>query len=83
MSALFELPLSSETLTPDEVAAITGCTRRGDQIAWLEAAGWTHVRNKAGEPVIGRLYVRLRLAGISPAALVSTGGWAPDFSNLR
>lgn len=52
MSALFEMPLSSETLTQDEVMAITGCSRRGDQVAWLEAAGWTHVRNKAGEPIV-------------------------------
>lgn len=83
MSALFELPLVSEALTAAEVTEITGCSRRSDQIAWLEAAGWTHVRNKAGEPIIGRLYVRLRLAGISPSALVSTGGWAPDFTGLR
>ena len=83
MSALFEMPVSSETLTQDEVMAITGCSRRGDQVAWLEAAGWTHVRNKAGEPIVGRLYVRMKLAGITPDVLVSSGGWAPDFTNLR
>lgn len=83
MSALFELPLASEALTQEEVVEITGCSRRSDQIAWLEAAGWTHVRNKAGEPIVGRLYVRLRLAGITPGALVSVGGWVPDFTSLR
>lgn len=83
MSALFELPLSSETLSQDEVVAITGCSRRGDQIAWLAAAGWTHVTNRAGEPVVGRLYARLRLSGITPSALVQNGGWTPDFSALR
>jgi len=83
MSALFELPLSSETLSQDEIVSITGCSRRGDQIAWLLAAGWTHLMNRAGEPVVGRLYARLRLAGITPSALVQTGGWAPDFSALR
>jgi Domain of unknown function (DUF4224) len=83
MSALFELPLSSETLTQDEVAEITGCSRRGDQVAWLCAAGWTYVTNRAGDPIVGRLYARLRLAGITPNSLVMHGGWTPDFSTLR
>lgn len=83
MTALFEMPMSTETLTPDEVVAITGCGRRGDQIAWLQNAGWTYVTNRAGEPIVGRLYARLRLAGITPSALASTGGWAPDFSSIR
>lgn len=83
MTALFEMPLATETLTADEILAITGCSRRGDQVAWLKAAGWTHVTNRAGEAVVGRLYARLRLAGITPTALVASGGWAPDFSSLR
>ena len=83
MTAVFEMPLASETLTGEEVQQITGCGRRGDQVAWLQAAGWAYVTNRAGEPVVGRLYARLRLAGITPSALMATGGWAPDFSTLR
>ena len=83
MTAVFEMSLPSETLTGEEIQQITGCGRRGDQIAWLQAAGWTYVTNRAGEPVVGRLYARLRLAGITPSALMATGGWAPDFSTLR
>ena len=83
MTAVFEMPMPSETLSVEEIQQITGCGRRGDQVAWLKAAGWTHVVNRAGEPIVGRLYARLRLAGISPSALMSTGGWAPDFSSLR
>ncbi len=83
MSAIFELPIESETLTPDELGAITGCARRGDQIEWLTCNGWTFHKNKAGEPIVGRLYARLRMAGITPAALTTTGGWAPDFSAIR
>lgn len=83
MSALFEMPMSSEMLAADEIVAITGCSRRNDQIAWLQAAGWTFVTNRSGEPVIGRLYARLRLAGITPSVLVSSGGWTPDFSSVR
>jgi hypothetical protein len=77
MSALFEMPMSSETLSQEELLAITGCSRRNDQIAWLNGAGWIHVTNRAGEPIVGRLYARMRLAGITP------GGWAPDFSTVR
>lgn len=75
--------MTSETLNSDELVAITGCGRRGDQLAWLQAAGWTYVTNRAGEPIVGRLYTRLRLAGITPSALMAAGGWAPDFSSLR
>lgn len=82
MSAIFEFPLPTETLAPDEVAQITGCGRKGDQIEWLTCNGWTFYKNKAGEPIVGRMYARLRLAGITPAAL-STGGWSPDFSGVR
>lgn len=83
MSALFEMPMASETLASEELLAITGCSRRGDQIAWLQSAGWTYVTNRAGEPIVGRLYARMRLAGITPNAVVASGGWAPDFSAVR
>lgn len=83
MTAVFEMSLPSETLTVEEIQQITGCGRRADQVAWLQAAGWTYVTNRAGEPIVGRLYTRLRLAGITPSALMATGGWAPDFSTLR
>lgn len=83
MTPLFQLTIDSETLTHDELSSITGCGRRADQVSWLDAQGWTYVKTRSGEPVVGRLYARLRLAGISPSALVSPGGWTPDFSSLR
>jgi len=83
MTAIFEFPLQSETLTPEEVAGITGCARRGDQVEWLTCNGWTFHKNKAGEPIIGRMYARLRMAGITPAAMATTGGWVPDFSGIQ
>lgn len=82
MTALFELPLASETLTADEVVQITGCARRGDQIEWFSCNGWAFHKNRAGEPIVGRLYARLKMAGISLATL-TTGGWSPDFSAIR
>lgn len=82
MSAIFEMSIQSETLSADELSAITGCTRRNDQIEWLASNGWAFHKNKAGQAIVGRLYARLKLAGISPAALATSGGWVPDFSRL-
>lgn len=83
MTAIFEMTLATETLAADEIGHITGCARKGDQIEWLACNGWTHHKNKAGEPIVGRMYARLKLAGINPAALTTTGGWVPDFSGIR
>lgn len=82
MSTLFEMPIASETLDADELVKITGCSRKADQVEWLASNGWTYHRTKAGEPVVGRLYARLKMAGINPAAM-SPGTWAPDLSVVR
>ena len=87
MTALFELPIITEYLSPEEVQGITGVARKGDQVAWLEAHGWRYVRNRAGEPIVGRMYARLMLAGIDSqgaASALSSGvpAWEPDFSRL-
>ena len=85
MSAIFELPLTSETLTAEEVGEISGCSRKNDQIEWLKTNGWHFLQNRAGAPVIGRLYARLKLAGINPATLAApeATGWKPDLSRVR
>lgn len=82
MTAIFEFPLPSETLEPEELNRITGAARKSDQIEWLTCNGWTFHKNRAGEPVVGRMYARLRMAGITPAAMATTGGWVPDFSDV-
>jgi hypothetical protein len=43
MSAIFEMPIESETLYPEHIVQITGCIRKSDQIAWLTCNGWTHL----------------------------------------
>ncbi len=84
MSAVFDFPLASETLTPDEVAQITGAQRKHDQIEWLTCNGWTYHRNRAGEPIVGRLYARLKMAGINPALMLPQQTPSlPDFSKVR
>lgn len=83
MAAIFEFPMATETLTHEEVAEITGCLRRADQVDWLSNNNWTYHKNRAGEPIIGRMYARLRMAGITPAAMATTGGWVPDFGKVK
>lgn len=85
MTALFEMPLASETLSADEVQEITGAARKTDQVGWLETHGWHYLRNRAGEPIVGRLYARLKLAGLSPQTLLTppTETWEPDMSYLK
>ena len=85
MSAMFEMPLPSETLSADELFEISGCRRAGDQIQWLSQNSWLFIRNRAGEPKVGRLYARLKLAGINPTLLAApeATGWQPDFSKVR
>lgn len=83
MNNLFDSVIQSETLSVEEVEAISGCGRKNDQIKWLQQNGWTFIKNRSGAPIIGRLYARLRLSGINPASLVSTPAWTPDLSKVR
>ena len=73
----------SETLTIEEICTISGAVRKADQIAWLKKNGWLHHTTRAGDPVVGRLYARLKLAGINPGALTAPGGWVPDLSQVK
>ncbi|MFZ6640760.1 DUF4224 domain-containing protein [Undibacterium sp. TC4M20W] len=82
MSSIFETKVESETLTSDELASITGCPRRHDQIVWLKSNGWVYHLKRNGEPVIGRLYARLKLAGVNPKDFAPAAPWTPDFSKL-
>jgi len=82
MSSIFDTKVESETLTSEEIAEISGCTRRHDQIEWLEKNHWVHHKNRAGMPIVGRLYARLKLAGVNPSRFNSEPAWAPDFSKL-
>lgn len=82
MSSLFEMPIATETLSAEELNAITGAVAGRSQLEWLNRHGWVYLTTKSGSPVVGRLYARLKLAGINPASL-TTGGWSPDFSNVK
>lgn len=60
--------LTSEVLADEEIAAITGYQIPSRQIQWLNRNGWQHVLTAARRPVVGRVYARLKLAGIKPSA---------------
>lgn len=83
MSAIFDFPLSSETLAEDELTAITGTPMAALQREWLDKNGWAHHLNRAGKPIVGRLYARLRMAGLRPETFVHHGGWTPDFQSIN
>jgi len=85
MSAMFELPLPSETLEPEEIVKISGCKRDSDQVDWLKKNNWVFFQNRSGAPIIGRLYARLKMAGINPAMLATpeASGWQLDMANVR
>ncbi len=82
MSALFEFPLASETLSVDEIADITGAKTGDGQRSWLDSNRWKYHTNRAGRPIVGRLYARLKLSGIDASALAPQA-WSPDFSAIR
>jgi hypothetical protein len=73
----------AEILTKDEVRALTGRSHRGDQTAWLLENHWKFALNAANDPIVGRWYTRIKLAGVDAAdAAASTAGPLPDWSKL-
>lgn len=83
MTALFEMSLNSETLTDDELREITGCSRASDQLKWLEANGWLFHISRANSPIVGRLYARMKMAGINNELITTRQSRKPDFSSLN
>lgn len=73
----------SEFLDEDELIRLTGYSLPSKQITWLQENGWRHERTAAGRPVVGRVYARLRLAGVKPNASNATAEpWSLDLSKV-
>ena len=83
MSALFDMPAADLTLTSDELAKITGHARAQGQLDWLKAYRWHHHINKAGQPVVGRLYATMKLSGVEVKHMIQPEAWQPDFAGLQ
>ena len=71
----------TEALTQDELREISGRTHRRAIIEWLDQVGWRYTLNAAGEPIVGRWYVRMRLAGLDPATGLQAVA-LPDFGKV-
>jgi len=72
-----------ELLTEDEIAAITGYLTPSRQIQWLASNGWSHVLSGARRPVVGRVYARLKLAGLKASeANTVTETWTFDLTRV-
>ncbi|ATR82971.1 hypothetical protein CS390_10625 [Pseudomonas sp. HLS-6] len=75
--------VQAETLSEEEVAAITGYQKPSKQITWLTNNGWQYALNRARRPIIGRVYARLKLAGVKPSATNAVADtWTLDLSRV-
>jgi hypothetical protein len=81
-----EAPLpASETLTDEELEAITGYKIPSKQREWLTRNDWVHRLSRANRPVVGRIYARMMLAGVKPASTKASPAqeaWSLDLSKV-
>ena len=78
------MDFQSEILTEEEISAITGFKLTRSQINWMDLHGWHYELTGARRPVVGRVYARLKLAGVKPNgtnAVAQT--WTLDLSTVR
>ncbi|WP_397469579.1 DUF4224 domain-containing protein [Pseudomonas sp. DD1] len=77
------MEFQSETLADEELATITGYQIPSKQIQWLSDNRWEFVLTGARRPVVGRVYARLKLAGVKPSAVNAvTETWSLDLANV-
>lgn len=79
-----DLQIVSETLTEDELAVITGYQSSSKQIQWLDTNDWNYVLTGGRRPIVGRVYARLKLAGVRPSATNAVAeAWTLDLSRVN
>jgi hypothetical protein len=77
------MEIQSETLAEEELAAITGFKFHSKQCEWLDNNGWKYHLSGARRPVVGRVYARMKMAGVKPSAEnVATEAWSLDLSRV-
>ena len=77
------MDLQSETLTDDELATITGYQIPSKHIQWLTNNHWEFVLTGARRPIVGRVYARMKLAGVQPYAVSAAAEtWTLDLSKV-
>ncbi|TRO21991.1 DUF4224 domain-containing protein [Ectopseudomonas mendocina] len=73
----------AEFLTEDELAAMICAKSARKQMQWLDSHGWRYERNAAGKPIVGRIYARLKLAGVRPTESTAVAEpWQIDLSKV-
>ena len=75
--------MSSELLTADEVAEVTGYKHVTSQRDCLDRNRWSYVLNGSGRPIVGRVYARMKLAGVNPSSQNMQTVWTPDFTGIE
>ena len=74
---------ASEILDEEEVARLTGYQIPSKQIAWLANNGWQYTLTRARRPIIGRVYFRMKMAGVKPTTTsVAAEAWTLDLSRV-
>ena len=77
------MELQSETLTDEELAIITGYQIPSKHIQWLTNNHWEFVLTGARRPIVGRVYARMKLAGVQPYAVKAVDEvWTLDLSKV-
>jgi hypothetical protein len=77
------MELQSEFLSDDELTTVTGYKIPSFQRQWLQRNAWEHVLTAAQRPVVGRVYARLKLAGVKPSATNAVAEtWSLDLSRV-
>lgn len=77
------MEFQSETLADEELATITGYQIPSKQILWLTENRWQFVLTGARRPIVGRVYARLKLAGVKPSGVNAvTETWSLDLANV-
>jgi bacteriocin-like protein len=83
MNGSTQLQMASETLSDNELATITGYKTPSFQRQWLIRNAWEYVLTGAQRPVVGRVYARLKLAGVKPSATNAVAEtWTLDLSRV-
>ena len=77
------MEIQTETLANEELATITGYQLPSKQIRWLTENHWEFVLTGARRPIVGRMYTRMKLAGVKPVAgNVEAEVWTLDLSKV-
>ena len=75
--------IQTETLAEEELATISGYQTPSKQIQWLTDNHWEFVLTGARRPIVGRLYARMKLAGIQPLSVRTIAdAWTLDLSKV-